>query len=236
MSAIVHRFADRASMVDALQQVFVQQLQQALAQRQQATLLLSGGSTPEPLYRQLSGIELDWARVNIALVDERWVDIDDSASNERFLRQSLCVDRAAKARLLGMKNSASCVFDGVDQCNKDYAELAKPYDICLLGMGGDGHTASLFPGAAGLDEALQSELPCAAIQAKPSEVTGNLLHRMTLTAAQILRSERLLLMITGEAKWQVYEQASKAVVDAQHLPISHFIQQQRLPLEVYWAP
>lgn len=235
MNARVNRFSDRATMVDALQQEFVQQLQQALDQRQQATLLLSGGSTPEPLYRQLSRVELDWARVNIALVDERWVDIDDSASNERFLRQSLCVNKAAKARLLGMKNRAESVFDGVEQCNNNYAELARPYDICLLGMGSDGHTASLFPGAKGLDEAMRSELACAAIQAKPSEVTGNFLHRMTLTASQILCSERLVLMITGEQKWQVFEQASKAV-DTQNLPISYFIHQQRLPLEVYWAP
>lgn len=235
MTVKVNKFDDRESMVEALQQEFSLQLQQALDQRQQATLLLSGGSTPEPLYQQLSQTELAWEKVNIALVDERWVANDDNASNERFLRESLCINKAANARLLGMKNGAASVFDGVEQCNSDYANLPRPYDICLLGMGGDGHTASLFPGAAGLDEALNSELPCAAIQANPSEVTGNNLHRMTLTAPQILSSEKLILMITGEAKWQVFEKA-RDTLDAKNLPISFFIHQTRLPLEVYWSP
>jgi 6-phosphogluconolactonase len=235
MTVKINRFDDRSSMVEALQREFSEQLQQALEQRQQATLLLSGGSTPEPLYQQLSRTDLAWERINVALVDERWVNSDNVASNERFLRESLCVNQASKATLLGMKNNAASVFDGVDECNSNYARLPKPYDICLLGMGGDGHTASLFPGAAGLDEALHSQLPCAAIRANPSEVTGKLLHRMTLTAPQILSSEKLILMITGDAKWQVFEKASNAL-DATRLPISFFIHQTRLPLEVYWSP
>jgi 6-phosphogluconolactonase len=230
-----HKFADLESLLDRLYRAVVAELELALAREASATLLLSGGSTPAPLYRRLSGADLDWAAIDVALVDERWVEPDDEASNERLLRETLLRDRAGAAPFTGMKNAAPTPADGIDECNRRYAQLTSPYSLCLLGMGADGHTASLFPGAEGLDEALASRLPCAPIRAQRSAVTGDHLERMTLTRWSILQSRKLILLFRGEDKWQVYLRARRNAASAE-LPVSLFVDQDRVPVEVYWAP
>jgi 6-phosphogluconolactonase len=228
------QFDNRETMFDALYQVFIEDIEAALQRQGSASLLLSGGSTPAPLYRRLSEAEVDWKKIHVALVDERWVDADNDSSNERLLAESLLVNQAAAAQFTGMKNNAGSAFEAVAACNLDYAKLPLPHSICLLGMGPDGHTASLFPQAQGLNEALAAEQHCAPIRAHQSAVTGTLVERMTMTPWSILQSERLILLITGTDKWEVLQQAA-ACDDATLMPISCFIDSQT-PLEVYWAP
>ena len=222
-------------MLETLYQVVVDDLELALEQNSQATLLLSGGSTPAPLYQRLSSANLDWGKVSIALVDERWVDQDSSASNERLLRENMLVNQAAEATFKGMKNDHPSPFDGAAECSADYAKLPSPFAICLLGMGPDGHTASLFPGAEGLGTALDSKHHCAGIRAVKSDVTGDNVERMTMTPWSILQSRRLILLITGDDKWGIYCKARQSQTSAK-LPISLFIHQDSVLLEVYWAP
>ena len=230
-----HRFDNREAMLDSLYELICEDLGRQLQDRENASLLLSGGSTPAPLYRRLSRAELDWERVQIALVDERWVAPDNLASNERLLRETMLINNAAEAQFLGMKNAAATPFDGAMECNLRYTDLPMPHGVCLLGMGPDGHTASLFPGAEGLSQALESHQHCAPIRAIRSGVTGDLVERMSLTPWSIRQSERLVLLITGEDKWEVFEQA-RANPGNDALPISHFVAQQAPALEVYWAP
>lgn len=235
MNTIEHKYNDRVELTEALCQVFIGDLRRALEQQSVATLLLSGGSTPVPLYQQLSKADLDWNKVNIALVDERWVDPDSDASNERLLRENMLINAAENAKLIGMKNNYQSPFEGEIQCNNRYARLPSPSTICLLGMGTDGHTASLFPDAEGLTAALDSNQPCAAIRAFKSDVTGDIIERMTMTPRGILQSQRLILLITGTDKWEAYQQACQSEVSGK-LPISIFIHQDQVPLEIYWAP
>jgi len=234
MAIVAHRFDTRDALFETLQEVIVADIERALRHGASASLLLSGGSTPAPLYRGLAEARLDWSRVQVALVDERWVAPDDAASNERLLRESLLTGHAARARFTGMKNAAASALAGVETCNLDYARLPLPHTVCLLGMGPDGHTASLFPRAQGLEAALAARQHCAAIHAQRSAVTGELVERMTLTPWSILQSERLVLLITGDDKWEVLQQ-SAASTDALQTPISYFIHLQK-ELEVYWAP
>lgn len=235
MQVSEHKFSDREQMLDALCESMLEDLELALAAHEPATLLLSGGSTPAPLYRRLAKAPLDWARVDIALVDERWVDGDDIASNERLLRETLLQGPAAAARFTGMKNAQPSAAAAVDDCNRRYAALPSPYCLCLLGMGPDGHTASLFPAARGLEQALASRRHCESILARPSAVTGDNLERMTLTPWSILQARKLILLISGEDKWRVYLQARQIGASAT-LPVSLFLDQQQAPVEVYWAP
>src|SRR5690606_15862018 len=152
--AIEKLFDDHASLVAALQPECVSALQAALEERGEATFMVSGGSTPEPLYRSLSEVDLDWSSVYVALVDERWVDFEHDKSNEAFTVRTLMQNKAAAANLIGMKNSAATAAEGLADCESVYQQLAQPFDMTILGMGSDGHTASLFPHAQGLTEAL----------------------------------------------------------------------------------
>ncbi len=230
-----YRFSSRETLLDALYQDIESSLAQDLADHERVSLLLSGGSTPGPLYKRLSAVDLDWSRVSVSLVDERWVESDHSASNERLLRQTLLQNVAAKASFTRMKNSAQTPFMGEGQCQTQCDNLPEPYSVCLLGMGPDGHTASLFPHAKGLPQALDSQQLCAAIEASASEVTGEYVERMSLTPKAILRAKKLILLITGEDKWQVYQRARSAA-DVMATPVSVFLQQSDVDVDVYWAP
>jgi 6-phosphogluconolactonase len=123
-----HQFENRELMLAALYGAFVDDIEQALAQQSTATLLLSGGSTPVPLYRSLSAARLDWSRVHVALVDERWVDAHSSSSNERLLRENLLVKHAADAHFTGMKNHAASPFAGAQESRHG---SGRPYRIAV---------------------------------------------------------------------------------------------------------
>lgn len=230
-------FDNRAEMIAALQTECETSLREAIEDRGEASFMVSGGSTPEPLYKALSNVDLDWESVYVALVDERWVDFEHDKSNEAFTVKHLIQNKAAVANLVGMKNSAETAADGLDDCESAYQQLAQPFDVTILGMGSDGHTASLFPHAQGLDAALEPEADalCAAIIAKQSEVTGAITERMTLTLAGLLRSKTLVLLITGDEKLAVLR-AAQAGSDVKEMPIRAVLQQQKVPVIVYWAP
>ncbi|MFD1215386.1 6-phosphogluconolactonase [Microbulbifer celer] len=230
-------FADRERLTQALTSECAQLLQSGIKANGQATFLVSGGSTPEPVYRALSKRPLPWQQINVALVDERWVEPGESGSNQTFISNSLLQNDAAQAPFLGMKNAAENPAAGEEACERDYRELPAPYDICILGMGNDGHTASFFPYAEGLDEALDSESEqlCKAITAKQSAVTGAHTERMTLTLSAILQAKEIKLLITGEDKLKVYRQALLGD-DEQEMPVRSILKQGLKPVTVYWAP
>lgn len=230
-----HRFDHREALYRQVYDEMVGCIAADLRERDAATLLLSGGSSPVPVYQRLATADLDWDKVRVALVDERWVEPDHEASNERLLRQHLLQHRAARSALTAMKTADSTPQAGEEECNACYATLLMPYTVCVLGMGSDGHAASLFPHASGLPAALQSQQLCAAINATPSPATGDHVQRMTMTPWAILQAKTVMLLITGEDKWQVYQRA-KAPGAVAEMPVRAFLQQQTVDIHVYWAP
>jgi len=230
-------FDSRAAMVSALQQECENALRTAVDENGEATFMVSGGSTPEPLYKSLSQSDLPWDSIYVALVDERWVDFDHDKSNEAFIVKHLKQNKAEAAHLVGMKNEAVTAAIGLEDCEAVYQQLAQPFDVTILGMGSDGHTASLFPNAPGLAEAInpESNQLCAAIIAIQSEVTGAITERMTLTLAGLLKSKLLVLLITGEEKLAVLR-AAQSGTDVKAMPIRAVLQQEQVPVLVYWAP
>jgi len=205
---------------------------EAIARQGQASLVVSGGSTPRLLFQDLSHQKIDWDKVLITLADERWVDTADPASNERLVRSLLLQNAAAKARFVGLKNEALSAREGEKKCTKALAAIRRPFDLVLLGMGNDGHTASLFPGAMQLSAALamHSGSDCMAIIPPQGPF-----ERMTLTLPALLDSRKIILHITGEEKKAVLE---KALADGpeEQMPIRCILRQQQTPVQIYWAP
>lgn len=222
-------FESKNALLAQLELDLLAQVNKVLSEQGQASLLLSGGSTPGPVYENL-GKTLA-ANVQIALVDDRWVAIDHPGSNEALLRRCFPAHQ-----ITGMKTPDATPQSAEDTVNRAYATLAQPFAVTVLGMGPDGHTASLFPHAKGLNRAMQDDAPlCCAITAQPSVVTGDLVDRMTLSLPGILNSRKLILLITGEEKLAVYRQAKKAS-SFNDMPIAAVLQQQAIDVDVYWAP
>lgn len=207
-------------------------LRRALNDKARASLLLSGGSTPGPVFQQLSQSMLDWARVDVGLVDERWVEPDDPHSNAGLITKTLLQGPASAARLHLMKTADATPFEGVNGVATVYDDFAAEADIILLGMGGDGHTASWFPGAVGLDEAMNPEAvsTVAGIDATGAPVAGDMPHRMTITARAMAGARFAILFITGAEKRAVLEDR------AANLPIHHAELILGSRLKEVWAP
>lgn len=234
---IEHCFDHREAMFEALTDKCTHQLTQACETQGKASFLVSGGSTPQPLYQRLSQQLLPWKDVQVALVDERWVPPSHPSSNQTFIAKHLMQNHAQAAQFIPMKTPDATAQLGLETTKLAYQQLNTPFDVTILGMGNDGHTASIFPHCTGIEQALdpQHDQQLAAIMAHPSEVTGDNLERITLTMGGILHSKYLVLLITGETKLTVYRQALVSD-DHRSTPISAVLQQTNLPVHLYWAP
>lgn len=231
----VNTHASVPAMADTLAREIVARLAKAVAERGEASLAVSGGSTPKPLYQRLSVADLDWSKVTIVLVDDRWVEPGEAGSNEDFVRDSLLRNKVVAAKFIGLKTPGLKPADGLAAAESRLTDLPLPLDVSVLGMGNDGHTASWFPDAVGLDNCLNSERALlAAVRAERSEVTGDHLDRITLTRRPIARSGAIYLMVNGEAKRETLA-AAAAGSDVAAMPVRSLLQDDTLPLSIHWA-
>lgn len=210
-------------------------LGRAIAERGRASIALSGGSTPEPLYRALARQDLAWSAVTAVLVDERFAPPSDPASNEGFVRRTLAQDSAASIRLIGLWRDGASLDEAAAAASRDLSTIERPFDVVILGMGVDGHTASWFPGASGLEAALDPAAPAvAAIRAPDNSVAGAVKERLTLSFPALRDARCSILMMIGENKRRVFVQACEpgAVSD---MPVRALLRA-RPDLWACWAP
>jgi 6-phosphogluconolactonase len=188
-------YPDRAQLYHGLAKLLAERLAAAIAARGHASLSVPGGTTPGPVFDILSQMPLDWAKVAVFLNDERWVGEDSPRSNTRLLRERLLCGPAAKAKLVPLYSPA-------DQPEEKLCALAEglaphlPISVLLLGMGADMHTASLFPGADLLTQALAADAP--PLMALRAEAAGE--PRITITAPVLQAAETIHILITGAEK------------------------------------
>lgn len=196
----------------------------------EAALVVSGGTTPARCYAELSETALDWEHVHVLLSDERWVPPNDEASNERLVRENLLQKFAAEARLLSYYEAGESIEDRCTEIDALIRTLPIPFACSLVGMGEDGHFASLFPDAPDLDAALDRDNTtlCRAVTTAASPHA-----RVSLTLAALSRSDEIVLLIFGAAKRKVYEAAKTS---GNTYPVAHLIKQKRAPVRVFWAP
>ncbi|MFC3052997.1 6-phosphogluconolactonase [Kordiimonas pumila] len=228
-----HIFDSRKEMVQALKTATTEALIEGMLKKGRASWAVSGGTTPTPFFEAMRDVQLDWARVQIALVDERWVNPGHARSNETSVKSVLCKNMSAKARFIGMKTPHETPQEAEVFVNERYGTIELPFDSILLGMGPDAHTASFFPGAEGLGRALDPSCGkvCVALHALKSDVTGDELNRMSLSAAAIIAAKNVALMITGREKKKVLDEALQG---ARSTPVGRLAQLK--PFDIYWAP
>ncbi|KAA0012710.1 6-phosphogluconolactonase [Billgrantia pellis] len=202
-------------------------LRQDLSRQDRVLLVLSGGSTPVPFFQALAGQELPWSRVDVTLADERWVAETDEASNARLVRRHLLKGPAAKANFISLITRDPTPEQGVEAVTRRIVALPWPASLVVLGMGGDGHTASLFPDSRELELGLTTDAPVLAART-PSQPQA----RITLSADRLHQAQRHALHITGDDKRSILAHAL-AGDDSRELPIRAFLS---CPLAVYWAP
>jgi 6-phosphogluconolactonase len=229
---ILMRFGDPPGAAQALAGQVCVSLREGLAARGAASLVLPGGRTPLPLLEALRKVELDWSKVSVTLGDERWVPEGDPASNAALLRAALLQDHAAGARFLPLYDGSPSAAAAAGPVWQRLRALPRPFDAVVLGMGDDGHFASLFAGNAGLEEALDPHSPpaCVAMRAPvaPHE-------RLSLNLAALMQTRRLFLLISGQAKRDLLLRATRR--DAQQAwPVCALLALRQPIPEVYWSP
>jgi 6-phosphogluconolactonase len=226
------KFSDIEALSRALADQIAAALKSAIAARGLASLVVSGGKSPIKLFEMLRGEDLDWSRVCVALADERWVDPSDPGSNEKLVRDVLLKEAAAAARFLGLKNGAPTPDMGAVSAWETFARVPRPFDAVVLGMGDDGHTASLFPGSPNLPNALN---PAAAAGCVGMRAPVAPHPRLSLNLSALLDARRIVVLITGDAKWRTYLGAG-AEGPVQDMPVRAILRQTRTPVEVMWSP
>lgn len=203
-------------------------LSAALAQGARASLMVTGGRSPGPVYDRLAQADIAWDRVDVTLSDERFVPVDDPASNEALVRERLLQGQAAAARFTPlMRPQAQNAEASAQLAEAEVAALA-PFHMSLLGMGPDGHVASLIPGAQRLAEAMDTQRFCLGL----NEAIGDPPRpRITLTLHALLQSRAILLLVSGAEKRRVVEQALAGA----DLPVCALLTQTTVPVRVLWT-
>jgi 6-phosphogluconolactonase len=227
---IEQHFDNRQKAADAAATAIADRIRQRLDLEDDAALVVSGGSTPAPTFKALSAIPLDWAKVQVLPSDERWVAADAADSNEKMIRATLMTNQAASARFVPLYRAGITAKDACGPLQTSLENLPLPLAVSLLGMGADGHFASLFPDFDGLGPALDldGQSWCVDVQTVASPHP-----RMSLTLAALTHSEEILLLFFGEEKMRVFEAAKNGDPD---LPVTALLQQDRAPVRVVWAP
>jgi 6-phosphogluconolactonase len=217
-------YPDRELMMLSLADKLAGELGDFIRREGRASFCVPGGTTPGPIFDVLSGVDLDWARVAVLLNDERWVPEDSPRSNTRLLRERLLTGRASAATLVPMVANTETPEESLDALERGLAPHL-PISVLLLGMGVDMHTASLFPGADRLAEAMASNAPILL----PMRAEGAGEPRVTLTAPVLRGAMSTHVLITGLEKREALERAQG--MDPMEAPIKAFL----ADATVHWA-
>jgi 6-phosphogluconolactonase len=204
----------------------------AIARKGVATLAVSGGSTPKAFFEALSTRELDWPKVKVTLVDERFVAEDNPRSNHLLVKTHLLKDKAAAAEFVPLYRPEATIEDAAVTASKNVPGMTEPFDVAILGMGTDGHTASFFPGGDHLSAALDLRQPR---RVMTMEAPGAGEARLTLSFSALHDAGLLVVHIEGAEKKAVLEKALSGT-DEMDMPIRAVLERARTTPEIYWAP
>lgn len=232
MSASLHIFENGTALAERLADAVSAKLAAAIEVRGAASIAVSGGTTPKAFFRALSRRELDWTKVTVTLVDERFVPPENERSNHGLVAANLLQNKAKAAKFLPLYHAAATAEDAAATANRSVAAVGAPFDVVVLGMGTDGHTASFFPGGTRLQEAIDPATPRGVIT---MDADGAGETRLTFTFSSLEDAGLLVLHIEGDGKKEVLARA-EAPGDEAEMPIRAMLRRATSPLQIYWAP
>jgi 6-phosphogluconolactonase len=223
-----HEFKSPVLLADGLALKVAKQLSDAIDARGSATLVVSGGRSPVAFFQNLAKQKLDWSKVVVTLADERWVPVEHADSNAGLLKRYLLQGPAAKAQFLSLYSASTNLEQAAEQADRLLAELPA-IDVLVLGMGDDGHTASLFPNSPNLSDALKVD---GTRRCYPMLAPTVPHQRLTMSRALLASAKTTVLSISGQSKLTTLS-AALAGDDVAAMPIRAFLQP---TLEIYWCP
>lgn len=232
MAHNMHAFEDRAALASALADRVSADLKAAIAARGTASLAVSGGSTPKQFFEALSTRPIDWDRVTVTLVDERFVGPDHDRSNHLLVRTHLLQNAAAGADFVPLYHPAASAEEAAALATARLSTFGKPFDVVILGMGNDGHTASFFPGGNHLAEALDASAPR---RVMTMEAQGAGEPRLTLSFTALHDARLLVIHIEGAEKKAVLDKALSGTDEAE-MPVRAVLERAGTAPDIYWAP
>ncbi len=207
-------------------------LAKAIKDTGKASIAVSGGSTPKDFFSVLSQSDIDWSKVTITLADERWVSLDSDASNTRLVHENLLQNRAKEAKFFHLKQGDELTDETLADLIVAARKTLLPLDVLILGMGEDGHTASLFPCSDEITTGLDKTNDAVLLKVHPKTAAH---QRISFTFASLMTSKNIFLHSCGEAKKTVLTQALNSD-DPFEMPIRAFLQHPSLNTQIFWAP
>jgi 6-phosphogluconolactonase len=225
-------FDNRTSACQATADALTASVTAAHNEGRRARIALSGGSSPAPAYKAFAAMDLDWSQVDIALVDDRWVELDDAGSNEAMIRDAFAA--ATGVTIYGMKTPDATPFEGAKRLNASYKAL-RPFDGIVMGMGPDAHTASWFAGSPQLDACLSMDTceTVLGVDASAAPVAGAYPLRITLTLPAVAESQQIIFLLFGADKKRVLTDAIDTAVT--QAPIRALLDTCSDRCVVFWA-
>lgn len=204
MALVVNEFKTIDELNSEFAKRIIDLLGKALLSKGHASLVVSGGSTPKALFAALSHTDFAWNKVTVTLADERWVDAQHSDSNEKLVRENLLQDKAAAATFVSLTTADTDAQDAQASISQRIDSIDESFDVVILGMGEDGHTASLFPCSSQIREGLDLSRTLSAIATQPTTAPH---QRMSMSLAKLVAAKQVFLHLTGEKKKSVLQDA-----------------------------
>ena len=230
MSLIIHEYDSPESLTKNFAEKIIELLEQAIKIKGKASLVVSGGSTPKPLFTFLSQTDFAWEKVSVTLADERWVDASHKDSNEKLVRDNFLINKATSAHFVSLTTDAENAQTAEAEISQRIDAIDNQFDVLILGMGEDGHTASLFPCSEEISEGLNMSRHLSAIATQPTTAPH---QRMSMSLAKIVNAKNVFLHLTGAKKKAVLLDALANFTDLEK-PIKAVCEQ--TTVELMWAP